>query len=241
MITNQLFRDEYDTVLKDLSGIYNDGKLNKINLKDYISSGKGRIRSTSKNRIAVVYAQGDIRYGKGDEDYIGQELIIKALRKARNSSSVKAIVFRVNSPGGSALASDMIWRELKLTKEEKPVVVSMGNMAASGGYYISCMANKIIAEPTTITGSIGVFGMIPNLKNFLNDRLGLTFDGVSTNANSDMGSVAQPLTPFQQKVIQNSVVDIYTAFITHVAEGRNMTKEKVDYVCNVLKSIVGCG
>jgi protease-4 len=106
----------------------------------------------------------------------------------------------------------------------------MGNYAASGGYYISCMANKIYAEPTTITGSIGVFGMIPNLKNFLNDRLGITFDGVSTNANSAMGSIAQPLTPFQQKVIQNGVVDIYTAFITHVAEGRNMTVEQVDAI-----------
>jgi protease-4 len=227
MITNKLFRDEYNKVLKDLSGIYNDGKLNKIKLKDYISSGKGRIRSTSKNRIAVIYAQGDIRYGKGDEDYIGQELIIKALRKARSSSNVKAIVFRVNSPGGSALASDLIWREVELTKEEKPVVVSMGDMAASGGYYISCGADKIIAEPTTITGSIGVFGLLLNFSDFSN-RIGINSEQIGTNKQSIGYTPFEPITDEFYTVTKEGVETVYTTFVNRVAKGRDMTFEEVD-------------
>ena len=227
MITNKLFRDEYDKVLKDLSGILNDGKLNKIKLKDYISSGKGRIRSTSKNRIAVVYAQGEIKYGKGDEEYIGQELIIKALRKARTSSNVKAIVLRVNSPGGSALASDIIWREIELTKEEKPVVVSMGNLAASGGYYISCNANKIIAEPTTITGSIGVFGILLNFSE-LSDRIGINSEQIGTNKQSVGYTPFEPLTKEFYTVTKEGVETVYTTFVNRVAKGRDMTFEEVD-------------
>lgn len=227
MITNRLFRDEYDEILKDLSGILNDGKLNKIKLKDYISSGKGRIRSTSKNRIAVVYAQGEIKYGKGDEEYIGQELIIRALRKARNSSNVKAIVLRVNSPGGSALASDLIWREVELTKEEKPVVVSMGNMAASGGYYISCNADKIIAEPTTITGSIGVFGILLNFSE-LSDKMGINSEQIGTNKQSIGYTPFEPITKEFYAVTKEGVETVYRTFVNRVAKGRDMTFEEVD-------------
>jgi protease-4 len=224
------YQDQFKAELMKKVDVADEKKLNIITLTDYATTVSKAGDIKEKRKIAVIYAVGEIISGEGNDQVIGSDRIAKAVREARQDSSIKAIVLRVNSPGGSALASEVMWRELVLAKAEKPIVVSMGNYAASGGYYISCMADKIIAEPTTITGSIGVFGMIPNLKNFLNDRLGITFDGVSTNANSAMGGIAEPLTPFQQKVIQNSVVDIYTAFITHVAEGRNMTTEEVDAI-----------
>jgi protease-4 len=229
LITNKLYPDEYRKILKELNEIDEDQKLNAISLKDYISSGKGRIKSTSKNRIAVIYAQGEIRYGEGDEKYIGQELIIDALKKARESDNVKAIVLRVNSPGGSALASDLIWRELELTKEKKPLVVSMGNLAASGGYYIACNADKIVAEPTTITGSIGVFGAIPNISVFA-DRIGINAEQIGTNKQSIGYSVFEPISDEFYNVTKESIELVYTTFVEKVAEGRNMTFAKVDSI-----------
>ncbi len=229
IITNQLYLDEYRSTLKELCELSEDQKLNAISLKDYISSGKGRIQSTSKNRIAVIYAQGEIKYGKGDEKYIGQEMIINALKKARKASNVKAIVLRVNSPGGSALASDIIWRELELTKEEKPLVVSMGNLAASGGYYISCNADIIIAEPTTITGSIGVFGAIPNISTF-SERIGINAEQIGTNKQSVGYSIFEPITEDFYNVTKESIERVYTSFVEKVATGRNMTFEEVDNI-----------
>ncbi len=229
MITNELYKDQYIEILKDLSEIEHDKDLIVLSLNDYIGSGKGKIKSTSKNRIAVIYAQGEIKYGKGDEKYIGQELIIKALKKARKNSKVKAIVLRVNSPGGSALASDIIWRELELTKKEKPLVVSMGNLAASGGYYISCNADKIIAEPTTITGSIGVFGAIPNASE-LAGRIGINAEQVGTNKQSVGYSVFEPITDSFYKVTKEGVEFIYTTFVEKVAAGRNMSFAQVDSI-----------
>ncbi len=227
MITGQMYRDQYINVLKELGEINQDKRLNTLSLKKYIDSGKGRIRSTSKDKIAVIYAQGDIMYGKGDENYIGQELIIQSLKKARAANDVKAIVLRVNSPGGSALASDIIWRELELTKKEKPLVVSMGSLAASGGYYISCNAHKIIAEPTTITGSIGVFGMVPNISKFA-DRIGINAEQIGTNKRSLDYSVFEPMTDDFYNVTKESIERVYTTFVDKVAEGRNMTFEQVD-------------
>ena len=148
-----------------------------VTIEDYIASGKGRKSSLSKNKIAVIYAQGQIFYGEGTDNIIGQGIINRTIRKAKKNKSVKAIVLRVNSPGGSALASELIWRELQLAKEEKPLVVSMGNVAASGGYYIASIADKIIAEPTTITGSIGVFGTVPNVSK-LADKIGINAEQV---------------------------------------------------------------
>ena len=153
-----------------------------------------------------------------------------AIRNARMDDDIKAVVLRVNSPGGDGLASDVILREVKLTREVKPIVVSMGNLAASGGYYISCGADEIIANPTTITGSIGVFGLIPNFKGFFNEKLGITFDGVGTNENSDFISVTKPLSDYQEQVLTDLIERFYEVFITHVAEGRNMTKESVDEI-----------
>lgn len=183
-----------------------------------------------KDKIAVVYALGSIKGGEGDDLTIGSEKISKALRKARRDSTVKAIVLRVNSPGGSALASEVILREIKLAKAVKPVVASFGDYAASGGYYISCLADKILAEPTTLTGSIGVFGIIPNFQKLFNNKLGITFDEVGTNKNSAFYSVNRPLKANEKAIIQNQVVRIYDTFINHVANGRKMTPEQVDAI-----------
>ena len=183
-----------------------------------------------KDKIAVIYAQGEIKSGEGKETVIGSERISKAIRKARLDEKVKAIVLRVNSPGGSALASDVIWREMSLAKDEKPVVVSMGDVAASGGYYIACDADKIYASPSTITGSIGVFGIMMNLEELYTDKLGLTFDQVKTNKFADLGSNNRPLSEEEYAIIHQSVVEVYETFTSKVANGRKMTQESVDAI-----------
>lgn len=229
MIDGELFQDQYENKLKALVDIDLDDELNTITLEDYIATGKGRIKSTASDKIAIVYAQGEIRYGEGDENYIGQEKIIEALQKVRKDDKIKAIVLRVNSPGGSALASDLIWRELEITKKEKPLVVSMGNLAASGGYYIACNADKILAEPTTITGSIGVFGMIPNVSE-LAGRMGINAEQVGTNKQSLGYSVFEPMSDDFHKVVKESIEDIYATFVNRVSNGRNMTFAQVDSI-----------
>lgn len=229
MITAELFKDEYFSRLKKFANVADNEGLNNVTLKDYISSGKGRIISTAKDKIAVIYAQGEIIYGKGDEKYIGQELIIEALKKARKADNVKAIVLRVNSPGGSALASDIIWRELELTKKVKPLVVSMGDLAASGGYYIACNADKIVAEPTTITGSIGVFGALPNMS-VLSERMGINAEQVGTNKQSVGYSLFEPISEGFYNVTKEGVEDVYTTFVDRVSKGRNMTFAQVDSI-----------
>ncbi len=229
MITGKLYKDQYVKVLKQLGGLSEDERIYKVSLKNYIDSGKGRLRNSATDKIAIIYAQGDIMYGKGDEDYIGPELIIESLKKARKSKDVKAIVLRVNSPGGSALASDMIWREIEVTKKDKPVVVSMGNFAASGGYYISCNADMILADPTTITGSIGVFGMVPNMSEFA-DRIGINAEQVGTNKRSMNYSLFEPMTDDFYNVTKEGVERVYTSFVSKVAEGRSMTFEQVDSI-----------
>tara|TARA_R110001583_G_scaffold86860_1_gene226701 strand:+ start:35764 stop:37518 length:1755 start_codon:yes stop_codon:yes gene_type:complete len=223
-----VYVDEYTNKLKLELGFSAADDLNKISIEDYIATGKGRITSSASNKIAVIYAQGEIIYGKGDENLIGQDLIIKALKKARNTKSVKAIVLRVNSPGGSALASELIWRELELTKEELPLVVSMGNVAASGGYYLACNADRIFAEPTTITGSIGVFGVIPNFSK-LSKTIGINAEQVRTNKGANY-SVFEPMTDAFRQVTTEGVEQVYTTFLERVASGRNMTVEEVDNV-----------
>lgn len=179
-----------------------------------------------KDEIAVIYASGDIIMGKGKEG-IASDVFAKAIKEAREDSSVKAIVLRVNSPGGSALASDIIWRELQLTKGFKPLVVSMGTYAASGGYYIACMADTIVANHNTITGSIGVFGMLPYTERLMSDKLGLTFDQVKTTEYADLGSTSRKITDFERQVIQSGVNRIYEDFVNKVGEGRNMTFDEV--------------
>jgi protease IV len=184
----------------------------------------------SKDKIAVIYASGSIGGGDGDDQTIGSEKISKTIRKARLDENVKAIVLRVNSPGGSALASDVIWREMVLAKIAKPVVVSMGDVAASGGYYIACGASKIIASPNTITGSIGVFGIVPNMQKFFNNKLGITFDEVKTNAYADYISGIRPMTESERKFLTRDIETIYSTFVSHVSEGRGMTTAQVDSI-----------
>ncbi len=229
MIDGQLYYDQYEDKLKTLVGTDSAKKLNILTLSEYVSSGKGRIKSSASDKIAVLYAQGNIMYGEGDQSYIGQGKMIEALKKIRKDRKIKAVVLRVNSPGGSALASDLIWRELELTKKEKPLVVSMGNLAASGGYYIACNADSIVAEPTTITGSIGVFGMIPNA-NELIGRIGINAEQVGTNKQSIGYSVFEPMSDDFYKVTKEGVEDIYTTFVDRVANGRGMTVSEVDSI-----------
>ena len=225
LLDGAVYQDQYNDVIEELVG--NDFK--KIDIEDYISTGKGRIRSTSSNKIAVLYAQGNILYGKGDETYIGQESMINAIRKVKKDTRIKAVVLRVNSPGGVALTADLIWRELELLKQDKTLVVSMGNYAASGGYYIACNADKIFAEPTTITGSIGVFGTIPNFSELVK-KIGINAEQVATNKNSIGYTPYEPMTQDFYDVTKEGIERVYTTFLDRVAQGRNMTYDQVDAV-----------
>ncbi len=227
MVDGIIYQDEYDLKLVKTIGIDKE-ELKKISLKDYISTGKGRIIKKGKNKIAILYAQGSIIYGKGNEDYIGQGLMTKAIKKIKKDKNVKAVVLRINSPGGSALSSEIIWRELQTLKEKMPVVVSMSDLAASGGYYIACGADKIYAEPTTITGSIGVFGVLPNF-NKLSKKIGINAERVATNK-SPYYSPFQPISEELKGVMKEGIENIYTTFVNRVAEGRKMTFEQVDAI-----------
>lgn len=224
------YKDQVIEMLKGKLGLEENDKIQMLSLAKYKDHKPAKAAKRSKNKIAIVYAVGDIGSGEGDDESIGSERISKAIRKARMDSTIKAIVFRVNSPGGSALASDVIWREVVLAKEKKPVIVSMGDLAASGGYYIACAADTIIANPTTLTGSIGVFGVIPDFQKFFNNKLGITFDNVKTNENSEYLTVTRPMTSYEEKVLTNNVERIYSTFITHVSEGRSMEVAQVDSI-----------
>ena len=220
-----LYQDQLEDTLKTLAGAE---KLSFVALSKY-THAKGDKKEISRNKIAIIYATGGIKSGKGDEKSIGSISTSAAIKKAREDKNVKAIVFRINSGGGSALASDVIWRETVLAKAKKPLVVSMGDYAASGGYYIACAADSIVANPTTLTGSIGVFGGIPNLQNLLKNKLGITIDTVNTGKYADMG-VNRPLSTFEKNKLQKSVSDMYIGFITKVGEGRKMSTTAVDEI-----------
>ncbi len=225
------YEDEvYAAINKKLNKKETD-KINFLSLETYHkSSSPGSSKPFTKNKIAVVYAVGEIESGEGDDKTIGSERISKAIREARLDSHVKAIVLRVNSPGGSALASDVIWREVVLARKAKPLVVSMGDVAASGGYYISCAADHIFAQPNTITGSIGVFGILPNIQKMLNNKLGITVDTVKTNHHSDIGTALRPVTAEEGKYILAGIQHVYDEFITKVGAGRKMDTATVDSI-----------
>ncbi len=227
------YKDQVLDDLKDRCGLEDAKKLKLVSMVKYTDAPKAKKKDDkglAKDKVAVIYASGSIEGGEGDDQTIGSDRISKAIRKARLDENVKAIVLRVNSPGGSALASDVIWREVVLAKAVKPVVASMGDVAASGGYYISCAADTIVAQPNTITGSIGVFGLLMNLKNLMNNKLGVTVDTVKTNHYADLGSAFRPLTQAERDIIQNSVNEIYGSFISKVAEGRGMKVADVDSI-----------
>ena len=222
----------YDQFLDELRSRLNIGKRDKIEFVSLDKYNDVPVKNftISEDKIAVVYAQGDIVDGKGNNDEIGGDRFAQTLRELRNNDAVKAVVLRVNSPGGSGLASDVIWREVGLLKAKKPVIVSMGDYAASGGYYISCNATKIVAEPTTLTGSIGVFGILPNLKKLWNDKLSITFDGVGTGKFSDFGDINRPLNDEEKLVIQNEIDSFYHTFKSRVADGRHINIDTVQSI-----------
>ncbi len=230
LVDGLIFRDQlYDTI-KILSGLTTDDKINLVTMSKYTKVPNPHKFVSSKNRISVIYASGTIAMGKGTDYNIGGNNYADIIRKERKDSSVKAIVLRVNSPGGNAMASDVIWRELKLAAEVKPVVISMGNYAASGGYYISAPGTKIFANPTTVSGSIGVFGLIPNAGKLLEQKLGITHETVNTNENSDFISLYRPLDTYERDVMQMSIESVYSDFVNKVAEGRKRSPEFIDSV-----------
>ncbi len=224
------YEDEFENGIRKALKIKKDEEINSVDILDYVQTAElAEILDGGKDIIAVIYAQGEIMGGEGDLNIIGEGAMKEALKEAREDDDVKAIVLRVDSPGGSALTSELIWREIELTKKIKPVVVSMGNLAASGGYYISCNANRIFAEPNTITGSIGVFGVLPNLTE-LSNKVGVHSEQVSTHRNASGYSLFNPLEANTRAVVQESVERVYSTFVNRVAKGRKLTFEQVDAI-----------
>lgn len=219
------YEDEVEDYLRSLTGT---AELNCVTLGEYCSTLVPT--KVTPNKVAIVYADGDIIDGEGVEGSVGGATTADQIRRAREDKGVKAVVLRVNSPGGSALASEVMWREQKLLGEEKPIVVSMANYAASGGYYISAPADHILSARTTLTGSIGVFGLIVSGGDVLEDKLGITVDVAKTSPHADMGTMFRPLTYSEMGFMQRSVEDVYSTFVGHVAEGREMTPEAVNAI-----------
>lgn len=230
LIDGLKYDDEVKQEIKSRLGIAKTDKINFVSLADY-EKAADLSEEYAKDKIAVVYAEGDIMYGKPAQETITSDEYLSILRNIRFDKSFKAVVLRVNSPGGSSLASEIIWREIEMIKKEgKKVVVSMGNVAASGGYYIACNSDKIYVQPNTITGSIGVFSVIPDFSSFMKNKLGVTFDGVATSKYADVPSVTRAMTEEEKKIIQHEVDKIYLTFKTRVAEGRKLDLAYVDSI-----------
>ncbi len=223
------YEDEAFDLMKNKIGLEKKEKLNRVSIEDYASANGKKTNFSVKDKIAVVYAEGTIADGAdGEAGDVYDGKYVKILRKIRQDDNIKAIVLRINSPGGSVLASENILREIQLCREAgKPVVVSMGDLAASGGYYIACQADSIFAEPNTITGSIGVFGMVPNLQKTMKENLGVTVDTVRTGKYSAFGTPFIKFSPEEERIIQASVDQIYEDFLQKVATGRHMTRDQV--------------
>ena len=230
LVDGLIYKDELIATLKTKLGIEEKKDISSIELKKYFKAPEVAKRKFSKDKIAVIYASGEIGMGEGGDDNIGSEGLSRTIRKARRDSSIKAIVFRINSPGGSALASEVIWREVDLAAKVKPVIVSMGDVAASGGYYIAAPATTIMANPTTITGSIGVFGLFFNLQKALDNKLGINVDVVKTNDHADFFSVFRPMTAEEKAVGQMFIEQTYQTFIGHVSAGRGIPVDQVDAI-----------
>ncbi|OYU95825.1 MAG: signal peptide peptidase SppA [Bacteroidetes bacterium B1(2017)] len=228
MIDGLKYQDEVDAEIKTRLSLGEKDKISLVAMSKYKNvSGN---TSTSDNKIAVLYCVGDIVGGEGDDQTMGSDRIAAAIKKIREDDSYKALVLRINSPGGSALASDIMWREISLCKAKKPVVVSMGDVAASGGYFIAAPADVIVAQPNTITGSIGVFGLLMNAQELLNNKLGIKIETVKFGEFSDLGSPDRPLNEAEKKVIQKAIDHVYSDFIKRVAEGRKLTEAQVDSI-----------
>ena len=232
LVDKLCYQDEVKKILKNKAKMEEDESLRFVSIRDVALSVE--LIDKVDDEIAAYYAYGeiieDITGGFAQESAITSKQMTKDLQELREDDDVKAVVLRVNSPGGSAYASEQIWREVQLLSKEKPVIVSMGALAASGGYYISCGANKIFAEPTTLTGSIGIFGMIPDATEFLTDKLGLSFDVVKTNAHSDFGAMGRPLNESECRLMQAYINQGYELFTGRVAQGRNISQDSVKAV-----------
>ena len=222
-----MYKDGVLDYLKTMVGCEKDEKLRTLSVEDMKNVKRSIPLDKSGNIIAVYYAFGEIDATIPSSEGINPDKVINDLRKIREDESIKALVFRVNSPGGSAYGSEQIWREIALMKEKKPVIVSMGDYAASGGYYISCAADYIVANPTTLTGSIGIFGMFPNFDGLLNDKLGLHFDIVKTNKFADLGSINRPFNEGEKEIMQNYINNGYELFVKRCAAGRGMSTEAI--------------
>lgn len=234
-----MYQDEVLSYLKSLTGLSDEDDLKTLNLDEMTRVKATAPKSKTRDVVAVYYAYGEIDNGSSSYDEgINSEKVTKDLRDLRKDKNVKAVVLRVNSPGGSAYGSEQIWREVSLLKAEKPVVVSMGDYAASGGYYISCAAHKIVAEPTTLTGSIGIFGMMPDASELLNDKLGLHFDGDKTHKMADMGSMSRPFNAEESALMQQMVNQGYALFTKRCAEGRHIPLEEL---CKIAEGRVWTG
>ena len=230
LVDKVAYEDEYHDMIRAKLKVDKKEKYDIVSITDYAKKASSTVEDYSKNDIiAVIYAQGEIAGGEGDVNVIGEGSIKRSLQEAREDKDVKAIVLRVNSPGGSALTSELIWREIEITKKVKPVVVSMGNYAASGGYYIAANADRIFAEPNTITGSIGVFGMLPNM-NQLGKNIGINAEQVKTHENASGYSVFEPIDENFKGFVLESIEKTYATFLKRVADGRKMTTEQVDAI-----------
>jgi protease-4 len=230
MIDGTLYRDQLEDSIRIAAGIEEDDKINYVPMSKYSKVPVKHAAVAGRKKIVVLFAEGNIVMGEGDDTNIGGNRYITEMRRLRLDTTVKAVVFRVNSRGGNAIASDQIWREVELTARVKPVVVSMGNYAASGGYYISAAADKIMASPVTLTGSIGVFGLIPNAQVFLDKKLGINSDVVKTNSHSDAPSFTRPLNAFERDALQANVERTYSTFTGIVADGRGLRQTTVDSI-----------
>jgi protease-4 len=227
LVDTLLYKDATRDYLKQLMNTDEDDRLEVVTLNEVKNIQKNVPLDKSGNIIAVYYAFGGIDDNTSTDEGINSEKVIKDLRKLREDETIKAVVLRVNSPGGSAYGSEQIWREVVMLKNEKPVIVSMGDYAASGGYYISCAADSIVADPTTLTGSIGIFGMFPNMENLLTDKLGVHFDMVKTNKFADMGSINRPFNADEKAIMQKYINNGYELFVKRCADGRGMTVETI--------------
>jgi len=224
------YKDQVIDDLKKLTGTNEKDDINAVEILKYVKVPEQIVKkSLARKKIAVIYASGGIDASISGEG-IKSEDLSRTIREARRDSSIKAIVLRINSPGGSAYGSEVIWREVKLAAQTKPVIASMGDVAASGGYYIACAADTILADRTTITGSIGIFGMIPNVQKLMSEKLGITQDVVTTNEHSDMISLTRPMSAFERDLMQETIEEGYNTFVDRVSEGRKMDKTAVDAI-----------
>ena len=236
LVDGLIYDDQLKKIISKKLRVVDETKISFVSINNYAESVA--LRGTGSGKIAVIYADGDVVMGKGQNDAIASDDYRVLLQKIRNDKSIDAVVLRVNSPGGSALASDIIWREIDLLKKEKPVVVSMGDVAASGGYYIACGADSIFADANTITGSIGVFSVIPNAEKFLKNKIGVTFDRVKTGQYADAPSATRALTVTEQKFLQVGVDSVYYTFKSRVAAGR---QKSLDYIDTIAQGRVWTG